>query len=168
MNDGFTFMDIYSKHYDTEEIRAIIEKYGIDYRDKYGWCILDIIHMFSEEQIDVIMGYHPTIDYEDGKVQCFGSCGGKTVYIMKIVLERDDRFLYVTRDTNYLAYPGKTYLEQLRYISTIDCLATRKGFGDGKKLIIMLENHEKRYYRLFDLLLPLIDDNNNNKKSRVY
>lgn len=162
----------YDKYVNTDVLRQFIDKHGVDYRDRYHDNLLNHCTAMPLSHIDLVLSYNPKYVKDDGTVENFGFFGFKSVYLLKKILERDDQFLYVTRHVDALVpqchKPGGTYLDYLRRISKIDCLATEDGFKCGNLMMLLLENHEKKYYRLFDLLMPLINDDNNNKKRRVY
>lgn len=145
-------------HVNTDKLRATIDKFGINYRDDYkGKCLLDLADYMDNEQIDILFEHRVT-PYEDDNneyIRYFFLFGVEKhiVYILQKLLEQDDEFLFITKKMRLLSdiYGkfGTIYLidflrvdRKVNFISRYKC----------DKMIAMLQNHQKKYRSLFDLL----------------
>lgn len=160
-----------NQHYEIirlEELKAFIDKYGVDYRDKLGECLLNFCCHLPETHIDLIMSYKPNFVNSRGRVMISFSYQMKRApYALQKLLEIDYDFVYVTKATTSEYKPYLQFLRMIYEFYISHKMEDTETYSRIELMMLLLENHEKRYYKLFDLLMMLIDDNNNNKKRRV-
>lgn len=160
IHDGEPFYPKFSIN--TKKMIKFIEKYGVD-------CIIDgdclICHAtynMTFNQIDILFSYKPNFlfEYDDGEYYLFeGICNlmSKSLYILRKMIEYDVHFILVTAKMctfiKFGKYVYRTYLEYLYSIKRDTHFVDNKRFRVRNRMIILLENHQKKYYTLFQISL---------------
>lgn len=135
----------------TTKLIEFIKKYGVNYKDHHGICLLMVMNHMSKEQIDIVFDEKPNLMVEgDGKYLVFcQSFIDNYVYMFRKMLEQDETFLFITEKTKY--YIGcerieiiETYREMInRYL---DCLCPCTYHNEKTKWMDdLLKEHEEKY-----------------------
>lgn len=149
----------------TDKLIKFIDEYGVDFVDKNNKCLLSYLHHMNKQQIDVVMSNKPDLRNLDfiKEMGFLMSKKSLLLYIIEKMVESDDNFVLVNLRFKAL-HP---WFRSIVGLSVFTCLEFFVGMCREKhgmvldpkfkerfqKAIVMLENHEKKYYKLFDLLL---------------
>lgn len=144
----------------TERLISSIEQFGVDFIDVNGHHFLDYVYYMTQEQIDVVFRYGPNplykIKQEDVLYSKLLSGNVHGVYILQKFLEQDDDFLFLKHRVILLNKRTfmyeRVFLADVKYRTDLDIHRI-----DFKWVVLMIENHQKKYFRLFDLLKHHID-----------
>lgn len=144
----------------TDKLKEFIEKYGVNYMDILSEQLIDLIYLMNKEQLDLFMSYKPNVYYIlDGKKYLTPIIPGKNCeYMLHKLIENDDKFKLLRAK---LWYPLR-YKEPVTYLEHLKCGDKPEKGSRRAGMIMLLENYEKRYYRLFDLLLKQCFNGGNN------
>lgn len=154
-----------SVYVDTDRLEGFIKKFGINYIDDENHHLLHFIFFCGPKQIDIIMRNRPNYSFCSSTFlhqTLFRHYVRKTLYIISKMIQYDEHFSLITCffKTNFIyAFqdPLGKGLGQKRMVDYYKhCLESNNNNNINdvllENLIIMLENHEKKYYTLFDLL----------------
>lgn len=141
----------------TQKMIKFIEKYGVDYIIN-NCCLLNNTYDMTFDQIDILFSYKPNflLNYVDGEYYLYDGIFNllsKSLYILQKMIEYDDHFILITARMRIGKYRYKTYLEHLYSIKRDSPFVDGKKFRIRNRMIILLENHQKKYYTLFQILL---------------
>lgn len=150
-------------HVSTTKLRSFIDKFGVNYRDCKRDHLLDSSDYMSKKQIDIIFEHRVTpyayINH-DGYLQYSFLYGVEKhmVYILQKFLEQDDEFVFITKKVCIIS----NEIGELKDVHLLDFLHMEEKVNfisqhTRNTMIMMLQNHQKKYYRLFDLLKHHID-----------
>lgn len=151
---------------DTNKLIHFIDTYGVDYIDEHGRNLVYYIDRMTIEQIDIVMDKKPNMDLFDKEVfmKLTLLIKDKNMHILERLIDNDDKFKLVNIQ---LASPHPLYdmffpkSRKGRMIEIMKHMCDKIGGSDIfiekvilkiNKAIILLENHEKRYYTFFDLM----------------
>lgn len=153
----------------TDKLRAFIDRYGVDCVDYGGNHLFNYIDGMNKKQIDMIMEYKPRLDVikDANIIYLLGFDDPRSVYALQKVIEYDTDF-YLLKNKMQLKTPFISkdevimvnYLEYMRYMLKKYKIVYGNSISVRMildRMIMMMENHEKRYYKLFDLLKHKIE-----------
>lgn len=150
----------YINSIDTQGLIHAIKELGIEYRDKYNDGFLDYIHYMTKVQVDLLFKYKPNPLYrnDDGELLLYTRLMGifNGVYMLQKFLEQDNQFLFLRHRT--VMYNKKTRDFEFVFLAQIkDRTDLIQDHNMLQNVTMMIENHQKKYFRLFDLLKHHID-----------
>lgn len=147
-----------------EKLKTFIETYGVNFRDAHGVDLLLLFNNMREEQIDIVFEYDiiPThlfrFDYK--RLIRLDHRYYASPYILKKFLESKYATLFLKEKVTY--NEGVMGWQDMYYIDYLKAHQGRK-MKHIDELLLLMENFEKKYYTLFDLLLQKINLDKNKK-----
>jgi len=153
----------------TDTLVEYIEKYGVSTLDRTNSSLCDFLNLMSYQQLDIIIDKYkinPMID--DETVFFYDIFTEKGLYIVEKMFRNDHDYRYVRCNMNV----GFRYHKEGRGLAMTvkQCLTTRamsdKSNEIGLKMLELYENHEKKCFSLFELMLPWLYKSD--KKARFH
>jgi len=145
---------------DTATLVEYIEKYGVSTLDRTNSSLCDFLNLMTYQQLDIVIDKYkinPMID--DETVFFYDIFTEKGLYIIEKMFRNDHDYRYVRCNMNIGfkyhkdGYGGKMTVRQ--------CLTSRVMSKETDvvrlKMLEMYENHEKKCFSLFELMLPWLD-----------
>lgn len=151
----------------TDTLVEYIEKYGVNALDRTNSSLCDFLNLMSYQQLDIIIDKYkinPMID--DETVYFYDIFTEKGLYIVEKMFRNDHDYRYVRCRMNI----GFRYHNEGRGLATrVKQRLTTRAMGDKTneirlKMLRLYENHEKKCFSLFELMLPWLDKSD--KKAR--
>lgn len=141
--------------FNEQKLRYLIEKYGVDAKDKRGGLLVFILESLSFDLIDVVFEYKPKFMYDNA---CYlpgvYRKGSKNEYILKRALEQDVEGKYMQKQ---FRFGDSIYYNIVNFYD--DVCEYRSD---------IMKEYIKRHITLFEMLINKVDLYNNNKIRRVY
>lgn len=137
----------------TDRLKAFIKKYGVDFVCDQKYLLLYLVYMTCE-QIDIIFDHKPDFSrIIKNTLNCSYILGENGPYVLQRFLEQDREFLFIEKIICIFNRRSLVYLN-MRLSDLILLNMKDFGFKEHRAFMIRLlvSNHEKKYYSLFDLL----------------
>jgi len=126
--------------------------------------LIDYTDTMSKEQIDILFEFKPCMFREKEHRYLYSRFlygeDDNLSYILQKFLEQDDEFLFITREIRMFNHVTQK-CESGLFLDVLCDGERQYAFGmrdsERERMIMLLQNHQKKYYRLFDLLKHHID-----------
>lgn len=132
---------------DTDKMIKFIEEYGVNYTQKHNSGRYDRLLKYhtwmSEEQMDILASYKPSINSDDGIIS-LGCFLPQTLYMFKKLLEIDDKLDFILENLEGSDCTYKEYIKSVLFpkYDIPDYKPTLETLEIGLKMLALLEEHE--------------------------